>query len=128
MSPEQLDALRRQKSDVPCGPCRACCKSDRIILGPTDSRQAYRWHREGTQDVLDRKENGECIYLDDSGCGIHNNAPDICQRFDCRVLVQITPDWRQGVRITQNPSLFHVYQAGRQRMNTLQAPLRVQGQ
>lgn len=127
MSPEQLAALRKQHSNVPCGNCNACCKSDRIILGPTDNRNAYRWHREGHQDVLDRKESGECIYLTDSGCGIHGNTPDICKRFDCRVLVQITPAWRQGVRITENPNMFFVYKAGRERLGTLVAPLDTSG-
>lgn len=128
MSPEQLDALRKRHSNVPCGACNACCKSDRIILGPTDSRENYRWHQEGSQDVLDRKENGECVYLTEAGCGIHDNAPDICKRFDCRVLVQITPAWRQGVRITQNPNLFFVYKAGQQRLHTLKAPMGPNGQ
>lgn len=122
MSPEQLETLRKQTSNVPCGSCKACCKSDRIILGPTDRRETYRWHKEGHQDVVDRKENGECIYLADGGCSIHANAPDICKRFDCRVLVTITPAWRQGVRITQNPSLSLVYKAGRERLHTLAAP------
>ena len=122
MTPKALEALRQRHSNVPCGSCHACCKSDRIILGPKDDRDAYRWHREGYQDVLDRKDNGECIYLTDMGCSIHDRAPDICKRFDCRVLVQITPAWRQGVRITQNPSMAHVYASGRERMNTLEAP------
>ena len=123
MSPEQLDVLRKQFSNVPCGSCKACCKSDRIMLGPTDSREAYRWHRDGAHDVLDRKENGECVYLTDTGCGIHEKAPDICKRFDCRVLVQITPAWRQGVRITENPNMSFVYKAGRERQDTLLAPM-----
>ena len=101
---------------------QVCCKSDRILLGPTDSREAFRWHKERGQDVLDRKENGECVYLAETGCSIHDNAPDICKRFDCRVLVQITPAWRQGVRITENPSMFFVYKAGRERQDTLLAP------
>lgn len=122
MTPAELEALRRQPSDVPCGSCTACCKSDRIILGPTDDRSRYAWHREGAHDVLDRKASGECVYLTVKGCGIHDHAPDICRRFDCRVLVQLTPPWRQGVRITENPSMFFVYQAGRQRQDTLVAP------
>jgi len=121
MTPEQLEAKRQQHSDVRCGSCTACCKSDRVMLGPEDDLSAYRWHMEGPLVVLDRKNNGECVYLTPKGCGIHGKAPDICKRFDCRVLFLITPKVQRRIRIEQNPSMREVYAAGRSRLNTLEA-------
>jgi Fe-S-cluster containining protein len=36
--------------------------------------------------ILDRKDNGDCVYLDEHGCTIHDRAPFICRDFDCRQL------------------------------------------
>lgn len=117
--PKALEARKQQVADVPCGACRACCVQDRIFLGPTDDPKSYRWHIEDGYAVLDRKPNGECIYLGDAGCSIHERAPSICRRFDCRVLVLTTPAERMRLRIQQNPQMAQVYQAGLERMSTL---------
>jgi len=34
--------------------------------------------------ILDRKDNGDCIYLGPDGCTIHGRAPWVCRDFDCR--------------------------------------------
>lgn len=80
---------------------------------------AYRWHREGDYAVLDRKDNGECIYLTASGCGIHGRAPDICRRMDCRVLVLLTPAHVRERRVAENPHMARVYEAGLALVDTL---------
>ncbi|MDP3139798.1 MAG: YkgJ family cysteine cluster protein [Burkholderiaceae bacterium] len=102
-------------TQVHCNGCTACCKHDRVFLGPKDDPKAYRWHVEGAYAVLDRKADGSCVYLTDAGCGIYGKAPDICQRMDCRELVQMTPPDRQAIRIQQNPQMALVYAAGRER-------------
>lgn len=38
--------------------------------------------------AIAHKPNGDCIYLGDEGCSIHDTAPLICQEFDCRRYVQ----------------------------------------
>lgn len=119
----ELEARRQQVSDVPCGTCHACCRSDTIQLGPKDDLFVYRWHIEGGRAVLDRKPTGECVYLTENGCSIHGRAPDICRRFDCRVLVLLTPPMRRVVRITQNPTMADVYAAGQERIGTLEGAL-----
>ena len=69
--------------------------------------------------VLDRKGNGECVYLTPAGCGIHGKAPEICRRMDCRVLYLLTPaDLRQR-RADESPNMAQVYEAGRERLATL---------
>lgn len=79
----------------------------------------YRWHVEDGYAVLDRKANGECTYLTPEGCGIHGSAPQICQRFDCRELVQRTSQGQQIIRVQQNPQMEHIYSAGAERLQTL---------
>ena len=116
----ELQALKKQPARVPCGNCSACCRHDRVMLGPEDDPMAYRWHAEGGYAVLDRKANGECTYLNDGTCSIHERAPSICRRFDCRVLVLITPPETMRQRAQENPQMAEVYSAGRARAETLQ--------
>jgi Fe-S-cluster containining protein len=34
--------------------------------------------------MLAHKPNGDCIYLGDGYCTIHDMAPAVCKAFDCR--------------------------------------------
>lgn len=116
-----LDLKRQQVAAVPCGRCNECCKSDRIVLHPKlDRHEDYQYHLEpqdgGWVRVLDRKSDGACIYLAQGGCSIHGRAPTICQRFDCRTLVQMTPSEIQARRVQQNPQMAKVYAAGIERL------------
>ena len=90
-----------------------------LMLGPLDDPRAYHWHLEDGYAVLDRQPNGDCVYLGEQGCSIHERAPSICRRFDCRVLVLLTPQDVQQRRVQENPQMAAVYEAGRQRLHTL---------
>jgi Fe-S-cluster containining protein len=114
----ELMEKAKKPSSVPCNGCVNCCLHDAITL-KADELGRYAWHLEGDRPVLNRKENGECIYLTDSGCGIHDNRPDLCQRFDCRVLYLITSPEKKAIRISENPTMKSVYQAGFFRLHTL---------
>jgi len=118
---QALEALKKLPSRVPCGNCRACCSSDRVMLGPSDDPRAYRWHVEDGYAVLDRQSNGDCVYLTDRGCSMHDRAPSICRRFDCRVLFLTTPEEIRQRRIRENPQMAEVYLAGSARADTLTA-------
>lgn len=96
---------------VPCNGCTACCKNDVVVLGKGDNLLAYRWHTEFGRPVLDRKDNGDCVYLLDDGCSIHGKAPGICQRMDCRELYRMTPPERREQRMKENPQMIHIYSA-----------------
>lgn len=108
-------------SDVNCNGCTACCKRDKIVLGINDDRSFYRHHKEWVNykeyDVLDRKPNGDCTYLTDSGCSIHGEAPGICQRMDCRELYLNTSPETIEKRVRQNKQMIHIYLAGAQRIH-----------
>jgi Fe-S-cluster containining protein len=113
--------FKEQPASVPCNGCTACCRHDRIALDPQrgDDLRAYQWHMELGRPTLDRKANGECMYLGPRGCTIHDKLPDICRRFDCRILFLTTPKSLRRVRIQQNPSMVEVYEAGKKRLGTL---------
>jgi hypothetical protein len=36
--------------------------------------------------MIAHKSNGECVYLDERGCSIHDHAPSLCRTADCRSL------------------------------------------
>lgn len=114
-----LDELRKQPASVPCNGCTACCKHDRVFLGPRDDPKAYRWHVEHGYAVLDRQADGSCVYLSANGCSIHDKAPSICKRMDCRVLYMKTAPEMRAARELHNPQMVHVYAAGRDRLHTL---------
>ena len=116
----ELLERREHAADVPCGTCSACCRNDRIVLCNADALSRYRWHQEGSQAVLDRKPNGECIYLTGQGCGIHATRPDVCRRFDCRVLFLLTAKDERRNNVSRNLTMRAVYDAGKLRLGTLQ--------
>lgn len=118
MTPEQIASLKARSASVPCGACHACCERDRVILRD-DEAARFAWHYEGSAKVLDRKGNGQCVYLTARGCSVHDDAPDICRRFDCRVLFLITPKSVRRQRVEQNPTMRAVYEAGKRRLDTL---------
>ena len=113
-----LEAMKLQPATVPCGSCRACCKQDRVVLRENESER-FAWHYEGVDRVLDRRETGECVYLGPAGCRVHDAPPDICARFDCRVLFLTTPKARRRQRIAENSTMREVYDAGKRRIRTL---------
>lgn len=118
MTRDELIERKKQAANVPCGTCRACCTHDKIVLTEQECER-FAWHFEGPQRVLDRKPDGSCVYLAGKGCSVHDEAPDICQRFDCRVLFLLTPKVMRRQRIAQSPHMRAVYDAGKRRLNTL---------
>jgi Fe-S-cluster containining protein len=102
---------------IKCGSCTACCKRDTVKLFDDEDAARFNWHLEGGFRVIDRKPNGECIYLTPKGCSIHGDAPVICQSFDCRVLFAETPKEKRRIRIALNPTMREVYDAGKKRIS-----------
>lgn len=81
---------------INCNGCRACCKKDLLILHPEmgDDPSQYL-HRKVKHPLtnkpayaLQNKDNGECIYLTETGCGNYENRPAICREFHCGLFVK----------------------------------------
>ena len=65
-----MTPLRPEKGDDPGAYQTAVCF--------TPGREPYV--------ILDRHPNGDCVYLNESGCTIHDRAPFECRRYDCRAM------------------------------------------
>lgn len=91
--------------DLPCGDCRRCC-TDWQVVGVTKQElrrfafdvEPIPAHIDQTfmarfAAILRRRENGDCVYLGDRGCTIHERAPHVCRVFDCRMMFVL---WERG--------------------------------
>jgi len=80
-----------------CDSCGVCCELFLINL----NEEEYRSHRFKTQleefgfiddfqqaescgaNIIEQKEGGSCIYLDNKKCSIHLSRPAVCRNFFC---------------------------------------------
>ncbi len=75
---------------VPCGPCRACCQQQVVLLTPEDLPNLARYdhleltNKDQTIRVLRNQPNGDCAHLGPDGCLIYEHRPHICRQYDCR--------------------------------------------
>jgi Fe-S-cluster containining protein len=60
--------------------------------------------------MLDHKPNGDCIYLGQTGCTIHEDKPLMCQRMDCRVIAKELT-YTQARKI--KPNIIRVWKKGK---------------
>ena len=121
----------KTRANVPCNGCRACCINDMIVLHPEMGDDASTYLTEPTTNPitgkpvlqLRHKPNGECIYLGDTGCTIHDRAPAICREYDCR---------RNFLQFSRNERRHFVkiglmskekFAEGRRRLHTLSKPV-----
>lgn len=81
----------KYRRKVSCNGCTICCKNDMIFLHPEhgDKKEDYEVEpainpiTEEKGFALKKKKNGDCIYLCENWCSIHDKSPIICQEFDC---------------------------------------------
>lgn len=87
-----LDHPGAPRADVPCGSCKRCCRGNStVMLLPQEGDVVESYEHEimdlpgaGRGAVLKRQPNGDCVYLGENGCTIHDRAPSVCRVFDCR--------------------------------------------
>lgn len=81
--------------DVPCNGCTLCCRSSLIPLQPQYGDVVEDYDRQMVMINGDPKTkflalahgpDGNCVYLKETGCSIHERAPYACRVFDCRQL------------------------------------------
>lgn len=83
---QRLDDGRRE---VPCNGCTRCCRGDYVRLLPEDDAAQYitvpHKHIAGER-MIAHNAKGDCVYLTDTGCSIHDRKPIMCREFDCRLM------------------------------------------
>jgi uncharacterized protein len=113
-----------EPANVPCNGCTACCRHEAILLLPEhgDRIEDYDYEMVGSIAVVRLKPNGDCVYLGEHGCTIHDRAPVICRAFDCRrFYLSRTRNERRMLASRKGTGIAsrEVLDAGRARLNTL---------
>jgi uncharacterized protein len=81
--------MKKSRTTVPCNGCTLCCRGDAIRLFAEDRASEYETVPHPFIPgalMIAHQDNGNCIYLVDSGCSIHDRAPSLCRTADCRSL------------------------------------------
>jgi len=69
--------------------------------------------------MIAHKANGECVYLDERGCSIHDHAPSLCRSADCRS-VALRFDFENAMRLHRLGRLdIRVWDKGRKLLEAL---------
>jgi Fe-S-cluster containining protein len=105
----------RAEAHVPCHGCTACCYHKRVpVLRREEQPEDLKYldmipdSVPGGDMMLRRREDGACVHLGPTGCGVHAHRPHICRKFDCRVtslagLVELFDGDRPARRWAFNP-------------------------
>jgi len=82
---------------IECGECRKCCQWGRegkrigaIITTKEVMSNQYEFTKVASVFRLNVNHEGDCIYLGEKGCTIHDTKPEWCRTFDCRELFTST--------------------------------------
>lgn len=74
---------------VPCNGCTLCCQGDAVRLEPEDMDKGYQTEPHPYIPgalMIAHRPNGDCVYLGEGGCTIHDTAPSLCRAADCRAV------------------------------------------
>jgi len=105
---------------VPCGDCHLCCRMMTPVLVErgddpaqydtalclTPGKEPYL--------ILNRQDNGDCIYLGEHGCTIHARAPWVCRTFDCRELFKASDRAGRKQAIKRGDMSKEIFDRGRE--------------
>jgi hypothetical protein len=91
LSGELVALQNRSHRFVPCNGCTFCCQGDAIRILPEDDAASYLTEPHPVLRgvvMIAHKPNGDCIYLGERGCTIHDRAPSLCRSADCRTIAR----------------------------------------
>lgn len=92
---------------VPCDGCTRCCHRDAVRLLAGDDLSQYRTEPHPYMPearMLAHKPNGDCLYLGEYGCTIHDTKPLMCREMDCRRIAQAIT-WTQARKMEARGAL-----------------------
>ena len=109
---------------VPCNGCTLCCQGDAVRLEPGDMDAGYQTephpYIRGAL-MIAHKANGECVYLNEHGCSIHDRAPSLCRSADCRS-VALRFEFENALRLHRMGRLdIRVWDQGRKLLETMRS-------
>lgn len=85
--------------DVPCNGCTLCCHKDAVRLLVGDDPRKYQTephpYMPEARMLAHKPTTGDCLYLGDEGCTIHETKPQMCREMDCRRITQAIT-WTQA--------------------------------
>lgn len=117
---------RGETANVPCNGCTACCRNEFKLLLPEQGDRVETYEHVyidtaniGRRPMLANKPNGECVYLTETGCSIHDRAPRICRSFDCRKFFRHFSRTERRQMVKNGTAKPAVLDAGRERAATL---------
>jgi Fe-S-cluster containining protein len=109
---------------VPCNGCTLCCQGDAIRLEEEDLQMNYKTEPHLFYPgalMLAHKPNGDCIYLDEKGCSIHDHAPSLCRTADCRS-VALNISLEEALELHRMRKLdFRVWDQGQKMIDIMRA-------
>lgn len=101
---------------VPCNGCTPCCQGDAVRLEEEDLLAGYKTEPHPVIPgalMLAHKPNGECIYLQEDHCSIHDRTPSLCRIADCRSLA-LRYDFKTALKLHEmNKIDIKVWDQGR---------------
>lgn len=105
---------------VPCGTCHLCCRMmtplhpDRGDDVGTYQTATCITPGKAPYLILDRRDNGDCIYLDEHGCTIWDRAPWVCRTFDCRALFKASDRAGRRLAIKRGDMSKEIFDRGKE--------------
>ena len=74
-----------------------------------------QWYRDGkVTTILDRLPSGDCVYLGEGGCTIHDRAPSACRDFDCREYFKSHSRNERRDLVKRDPATGPLFERGRE--------------
>lgn len=110
-----------ERAVVACGSCTLCCRSRELVLigdndvPPPGGYQLQTIEIAGRRfTALAMKPDGSCAHLTDTGCGIHEHAPEVCRAFDCAGFYAKTDRRHRRIESARDPYRKALYARGRE--------------
>jgi uncharacterized protein len=114
-----FDMNRDSPFSYACYACNRCCRNKAIRVNPYEILRLARYlgitttqftenHTEAGGTVLRPKENGDCGFLGERGCGVHPDRPLACRLYP--LARWVTPDGNESFgHLTPHPRTEGVY-------------------
>ncbi len=114
-----FDMKRDSPFSYACHACNLCCRNKAIRVSPYEILRLARYlcisttqfiedHTEAGGTVLRSKENGDCGFLGERGCGVHPDRPLVCRIYP--LARWVAPDGEESFgHLTPHPKTEGVY-------------------